>query len=69
MTIAAESSSPSGQPSAADWVAADVAAASETSTAAAVVASAAVTVYHVSAELLSPSGQRTIRTRGTRGAQ
>ena len=49
------------------WVAVGVAAASETSvTAAAVVASAAVAVCHASAELLSPSGRRAIRTRGTR---
>ena len=42
MAIAAESSSPTGPPSAADWVAAGVAAASETSvTAATIVASAA----------------------------
>ncbi len=45
MTIAAEPSSPSGPPSAADWAAVSVAAASATSvTAAAVVASAAVAV-------------------------
>ena len=43
MTIAADSSSPTGPPSAADWVAIGVAAASETSvTVAAVVASAPV---------------------------
>jgi hypothetical protein len=45
MAIAAEPSSPSGPPSAADWAAVSVAAASETSvTASAVVASAAVAV-------------------------
>ena len=70
MAIAAESSSPTGPPSAADWVAIGVAAASEMSvTAAAVVASAAVAVCHASAESSSPSGRRTIRTRGTRGAR
>ena len=45
MAIAADSSSPTGPPSAADWVAASVAAASETSVAAAaVVASAPIAV-------------------------
>ena len=60
MVIATELLSPSGLPSAADWVAVGVAAAPETSTAATVVASA---------ELLSPSGRRTIWTRGTRRVQ
>ena len=65
MAIAADSSSPTGLPLAADWVAAGVAAASETSvTAAAIVASATVAVCNASAESLSPSGQRAIRTRG-----
>ena len=70
MVIAAESLSPTGLPSAADWVAVGIAAASETSvTATAIVASAAVVVCHASAESLFPSGRQTIRTRGTRGVQ
>ena len=69
MAIATESSLPSGLQSAADWVAAGVAAALEMSTTATVVVSASVTVCHASAESLSPSGQQTIWTRGMRGAQ
>jgi hypothetical protein len=44
MAIAADSSLPTGPPSATDWVAASVAAASKTSTATAVIASSAVAV-------------------------
>ena len=70
MAIAAELPLPTGPPLAADWVAACIAAISETSiTATAVVASAVITVCHASAESLSPSGRRTIQTRGTRGAR
>ena len=70
MEIATELSLPTGPPSAADWVAVGVAAALETRvTAAAVVATATVAVCHAYTELLSPSGQQTIRTRRTRGAQ
>ena len=69
MVIAADLLLPSGLPLAADWMAAGVAAASEISTTAAIVASVTVAVCHASAELSSPSGQRTIRTRGTREAQ
>jgi hypothetical protein len=70
MAIAPESLLPTGLPSAADWVAVGVTAALEMIvTAAAAIASAAIAVCHASAESSSPSGQRTIRTRGTRGAQ
>ena len=57
MAIAAELSSPTSLPSAADWVAVGVAGALKMSvTAAAVVASALVAVCHASAESFSPSG-------------
>ena len=70
MAIAADSLSPIGPPSAADWVAAGIAVALETSiTAATVVASTAAAVCHDFAESSSPSGRQTIRTRGMKGAQ
>ena len=70
MAIAPESLLPTGLPLAADWVAVGVTAALEMIvTAAAAVASAAIAVCHASAESSSPSGQRTIRTRGTREVQ
>jgi hypothetical protein len=62
MAIAAESSSPTGLPLAAYWVAVGVAAALETS----VNAAAVVAVCHASTESSSPSGRRAIRTRGAR---
>ena len=70
MAIAAEPSSPTGPPLATDWVAVSVAAVLEMGvTTAAIVASAAVAICHASTEFLSPSGRRTIRTRGTRGTR